>query len=515
MNTALLIARLLLAGVFALAGLTKLADLDGSRAGVAGFGVPERLARPTGTVLPIGELVVAGLLLSTGWARWGAVGAIVLLAIFVLAISRSMIRGEAPDCHCFGRLHSEPAGWKTLVRNALLAGVAGFVLGAGAKHAGTSATAWIGRLSPAGTVALVTAVVGVLLSVAAAFALLALLRQNGRLLLRIDGLESRLDSSGVAAAVAPAQPHAGLALGMPGPEFSLSGLYGETVTRDSLIARERPVLLLFTDPGCGPCNAMMPQIAAWQQEHSATLTIAVITRGAVDDNRGKSREHGVSSVWLDDSLTVYKAYQAIGTPGAVLLDAEGRIASPVVGGADAIGALVRQATGSSPDPVVQVLAPGPARVPTPASAPPPAPSPTPPPVGADAPSVNLIDLGGQRVQLAAEDRDTLVLFWNPGCGFCNRMLPDLQQWESNPPAAAPRLVLVSSGTAEEVRAMNLKSRIALDQSFGTGSAFGTTGTPSAVLVDRHGKVASAVAVGAPAVMQLAAGRDLSPDARHR
>jgi hypothetical protein len=47
----------------------------------------------------------------------------------------------------------------------------------------------------------------------------------------------------------------------------------------------------------------------------------------------------------------------------------------------------------------------------------------------------------------------------------------------------------------------------LDQSFSIGSAFGASGTPSAVLVDEAGKIASEVAVGAPAVLELAgAGR---------
>ena len=45
--------------------------------------------------------------------------------------------------------------------------------------------------------------------------------------------------------------------------------------------------------------------------------------------------------------------------------------------------------------------------------------------------------------------------------------------------------------------MGLSSPIALDQSFAAGQAFGTGGTPSAVLVDGEGKVASRLAVGAP------------------
>lgn len=46
MDAALLIARLVLVAVFALAAITKLLDRDGSRQAVAAFGVPPALANP-------------------------------------------------------------------------------------------------------------------------------------------------------------------------------------------------------------------------------------------------------------------------------------------------------------------------------------------------------------------------------------------------------------------------------------------------------------------------------------
>jgi hypothetical protein len=96
-----------------------------------------------------------------------------------------------------------------------------------------------------------------------------------------------------------------------------------------------------------------------------------------------------------------------------------------------------------------------------------------------------------------------VLFWNPGCGFCQRMLDDLKTLEADPPEAAPEILVVSTGTVEDNKAMGLRSPVVLDQNFGVGSSFGASGTPSAVLVDSEGKVASEVAVGAPAVLGLA------------
>jgi hypothetical protein len=83
------------------------------------------------------------------------------------------------------------------------------------------------------------------------------------------------------------------------------------------------------------------------------------------------------------------------------------------------------------------------------------------------------------------------------------MLPDLKRWEADRPNGAPKLLVVSAGTEEANRAMGLGSPVVLDQNFSVGSAFGASGTPSAVLVDEEGKVASELAVGAPGVLALA------------
>ena len=52
-----------------------------------------------------------------------------------------------------------------------------------------------------------------------------------------------------------------------------------------------------------------------------------------------------------------------------------------------------------------------------------------------------------------------------------------------------------SGEADQNREQGLKSPIVLDSGFSVGRAFGASGTPSAVLVDAEGKIASGLAVG--------------------
>src|SRR5215212_7932099 len=108
MNNVLLVARLVLAGVFVVAGVTKLLDREGSQQAMTGFGVPAALAAPFGLLLPLAELAVALALLPASTTWWGAIAALALLLLFVVGIGVNLARGRQPDCHCFGQLHSAP-----------------------------------------------------------------------------------------------------------------------------------------------------------------------------------------------------------------------------------------------------------------------------------------------------------------------------------------------------------------------------------------------------------------------
>ena len=124
----MLLVRLVLAVVLAVAGVAKLADRAGSRRAVVDFGVPERFASLVALLLPLAELTAAALLVPRATARLGALLALLLLAFFVAAIAVNLSNGRRPDCHCFGQLHSAPVGWPTLVRNVVLALAAAWVV---------------------------------------------------------------------------------------------------------------------------------------------------------------------------------------------------------------------------------------------------------------------------------------------------------------------------------------------------------------------------------------------------
>jgi thiol-disulfide isomerase/thioredoxin len=358
-------------------------------------------------------------------------------------------------------------------------------------NVGPSVVGWIGSLATAALLILAGGMVVLALLAAQWVLLLGLLRQNGRLLARLEAVEERLAASALAPSANGAPSTAGLPVGVPAPAFSLEDLHGEEIALDHLRARGKPVLLVFTDSGCGPCAELHPELGRWQQEYAEKLTISIVGRGSAEENSAEVSEHGIENVLLQDDWEVADAYQVEATPGAVVVSPEGTIASPVAQGPEEVESLVALA-----------VEPG-AQLPLLFAAAQEEDELEAPKVGEPAPELRLPDLAGNDVSLDDfRGEETLVLFWSPECGFCQEMLPDLKRLESNPPEGAPRLLVVSDGTVEDNEAMGFNSTVVLDHDYAISDAFGVDGTPSAVLVDAEGRVASGRVDGALAVLGL-------------
>ena len=197
MDTLTLVAALILAGVFGVAGVAKLRDRKGTREAVRAFGAPALLVPAIALVLPLAELAVAGALLFPATRFAGAVGALGLLVLFSAAIAVSLARGKTPDCHCFGQLHSAPTSWKTLARNGLLGALAGGLVIATRSDAGPLAVGvdcGTRQRTELGLIAGVLAVAALITALGASF--LALTRAYGRVLLRLDATERALEAAG-------------------------------------------------------------------------------------------------------------------------------------------------------------------------------------------------------------------------------------------------------------------------------------------------------------------------------
>jgi peroxiredoxin len=286
----------------------------------------------------------------------------------------------------------------------------------------------------------------------------------------------------------------GLPIGIPAPGFELPGLDGAPVSLDTVRGGDE-LLLVFSDPDCGPCSALMPQVAEWQRERQGGRRLVLISRGAHEANLAHAQAHGLTDVLLQSDREVAESFAVSATPSALLVAADGTVASAVHSGEEQIRALV---SGPSDEVVLPVhrTASG---VDHPAAAP--APAPAPAGVGQPAPDPAMRTLEGKIVRLSQRlgDDGALLVFWNPDCGFCERMVDSLRELD----AREPGLVLISTGSPAANRELGLRAPILLDDGFAAGSAFGAMGTPSAIRIDSDRRVASDVAVGADAVLALA------------
>ena len=135
----------------------------------------------------------------------------------------------------------------------------------------------------------------------------------------------------------------GLKAGDSAPTFELPDLAGRPVCLTD--KRGRRVLLVFSDPECGPCDVLLPDLARLEREHRENgLAVVMVGRGDLEENRRKAEAFGVGfPVVLQPGWRLSKQYGIFATPVAFLIDEEGVIESEVARGPTAILELAREA----------------------------------------------------------------------------------------------------------------------------------------------------------------------------
>ena len=327
MDALLLIIRCLLAAVFLVAAFGKFFDLTGARQALEEFGVPGRAARLGAVALPVAELTVGVALLIRPSARWGAAAAVLLLTVLIAGIAHAMSQGRAPDCHCFGQIHSEPAGRSTLIRNAVFAAAAVFVL---IQGSGPSVNRGVGSLNGTQLALVATSIL------AAAFALAVAQLWSDR---------RRLERDLARAIASTATP--GLARGTRAPDFVLTPVRGGAGSLSELMRVTRPSVFVFVSTRCGPCLEMLPALARWQESLTDSVTLAAIFSGEAEEIERLCQENELSRVLAQEADETFTAYALRATPSAVLIDANGVIAGAPAEGVPAIEALIRSAVAQS------------------------------------------------------------------------------------------------------------------------------------------------------------------------
>ena len=484
MESILLLSRLFLAAIFATAGITKLLDLKSSETAVRDFGVPEGLVKPISIVLPVSEVVIALILFPLATAWIGAIASLVFLAWFTIGMGYQMAKGNAPDCHCFGQLHNEPVSVKSLVRNAIFSIPAVFLVAQGAKGQGPSvADSRIYTTEMVFGLVLTLGVAGILLL------LKVILDKQTVIIRRLEVLEVISAEGGAVERNEAGDPADGLPIGAFLPDFELPDLRGRMVNVEDLLGEGKPILFLFVAPTCQPCGALLPEIAEWQREFADKLNFVFISTGPGEENVAKFGRIAQSLLLQKNRDFQTKVY-AKWTPSALLVNAEGRVASHVAAGDSAIRLLIEKVRSENvEDPFFYFAMERKDE--------------RPPRIGQPAPEFELKDLEGQTIGLRElRGKPTLVTFWSPTCPHCHAMIEQIKEWEKARGFDDPNLLVFSDGDPDAHREAGISSPILIDKAYGISSKFGMFGTPSAVLVDERGRIVSETAVGASNIWSL-------------
>jgi peroxiredoxin len=385
----------------------------------------------------------------------------------------------------------------------VLIAVAGLIVVQGGDSAGLSALGWLGDLKTGEVVGLVSSLTAVALLAVTFVYLRRVLNQHATILERIEAMKKVIDEDYAEPPIErkdATPPSQGLPIGAPAPALSLATIGGERLSLDDLLGHGKAVLLLFVSPNCHPCEALLPAVKAWEREYADQVTIALLSKGTLKDNQERVAKYGAGNLLLQGEESVAEAYNAKWTPAAVFVSRYGKIASEVAYGDEAIRAMVAETLGRDAS-VGNGSRPhghGP-KIAEKSSL----------RVGDPPPDFSIVDLQDRAV--GPKDflgRDTLLLFWDPGCPYCRGLSADVMRWEENPPKGAPRLVFVASGDPDAIEeaSTKFKSRFLLDREDEVAPLFGTGSVPSAVLIDRDGRIASIVGVGSPNVLALAGAR---------
>lgn len=326
--------------VFLVAGLRKLREAGATASSLRAFGLPDKAAGTLAPLLPWVELAVVVLMLVPGLAVLGAGLALLLLAVFTLALVSALLRGKRPACNCFGQAPDKPISWWTAARNGVLLMLAGSLLVVPARLDGGVMAQWASTLRGVDAPTVLAVVLAALL-VGQTVLLIKLFSQQGRLLLRVDNLEHELAQRG-RESVTHTVPSGGPAIGELAPDFQLMPLAGGAAQQIAhRLATRQELVLVFISPDCAPCHELLDWLLRQPQRGLAV----VVTSGSPEHNRRLRKGHDGLDIVIQAGQQAQDLYGVIGTPSAVRVR-DGRIASPMAIGLAPIQSLFEPSSAS-------------------------------------------------------------------------------------------------------------------------------------------------------------------------
>jgi hypothetical protein len=312
MNAAVILTLLLLAIVLGVSGVAKLRDRQAVSDMFVSLRIP--LVPPSfgAAVLPYAEIVLAvALVLAPGVLLVVAAAmALVVFAAYLVVIARATSFDPRPTCACFGALGGHRVDATTVLRNALLTGLAAFGLGGVVAADGD---AWLPEaaadLGGAGAATVVVALTA---------AVVAWLVGRG----------------GAAAAALPSGAATDEELDdyqrQPIPYGVVEDADGTSTTLRAL-ARERARLLVLLTLGCGPCARVAEQLDGWADELDGLLAVHPVYAMAEVEGLPPLPHRRETTLHEPDG-NVSRVFNWLPTPSAVVLGVDGLLAGgPAVG----------------------------------------------------------------------------------------------------------------------------------------------------------------------------------------
>ena len=342
-------------------------------------------------------------------------------------------------------------------------------------------------------------VIEALVAITLGLVLFQVLKQQGRILHRLDELELK-----AAGASAPAE----LEIGTLVQDFQAPDLSGRNVSLSDF--RDRRVLLIYWNPQCGFCDMLAAELAPLQTALKKNNTeVVLVTYGDVESNRKLAVEHGLDSTILlienspAKEFIVNELFRHRGTPSAYLLDEQKRVIQALAVGMDDILRIAREACDRDPAP--GAASTGGHR----------------PPLqresrivrdglkaGTPAPAFRLPDIHGGTVSLDQfRGRKLLLVFSDPQCGPCDQLAPKLAELHRKHENNGLAVVMVGRGDPEQNKKKAVQHRIEfpvlLQEKWKLSRQYGIFATPVAFLVGKDGVIARNVATGPDEIMTLA------------
>ncbi len=479
--------RLLLAAVFSIAAAGKLFDFRGSEKSVMEFGVPASLAKVVALCLPVVEIAIAVMLIDMSWALVGSFGAATLLSAFTIGMVFQKVKGNAPDCHCFGAVGSEPVGTSTIVRNLVLLSFAlSIIFSVDIRRGGSLFEQPAILIAPLVASSVLPVIVLVLFSYAN-----GLKRKTAELVSKVEILEGILmgESDGIKENIG--HPDDGIPVGAPIPPsgaLSVLNIHGRTLSQR---LAEGDHVVVFVGPECGPCAAMLPDLISLRDEFDGRLQVSLISEGEMESNSEKFGDFGLESLFIQHQKQISSLFLAKWTPMAVLIS-RGRVASRVAAGEANIRKLFEFQNGRDFSSETLFTPTG---IPRSRYR-----------IGEELPDFSIYTVEGESIRNNHfAPAGGLIIFTNASCTHCDVVTDTVIRLRDRNNGLLPdgfRFLFLNSDDPTKLIQRGLADATSVDEGHVLGKRFGAFGTPSAILVDTEGKIASETAVGSVAIDAL-------------